>query len=125
MRFPTRSASRTSQIDPFEDETQLGRFNRLRLQRGFGKPCMKTAELKTFGPHCKTVTIPVNDAYPVASLREKHVQVPKEWILAKRIAHQRDQAIGAFAPIHRLRGHKHAYARGKAQHRLPLLEQLQ
>ena len=117
MRLPTRTASRTSKIDPFEDEAQFGGFNRLRLQRGiFGKPCMKTAELKTFRPHCKTVTIPVDDAYPVAPFREKHIQMTQEWILAKRIAHQRDQTIGAFAPVHGLRGYKHAYARGKAQH---------
>gem|GEM_PF-3971102 len=80
---------------------------------------MKTAAFKTFGPHCKAVTVPVYDADTIAPLREEDLEEALEWILGKRVAYQRDQAIGTFAPVHGLRGHEHANTRRKTQHCQP------
>jgi hypothetical protein len=89
------------QVNPFEDQSQLGRFQTARARFVFSERQLEATLLDALRPHCDAIAIPLHDSHSVPAAREEDEEVPAEHVLLKRIAHQHHQAVSAFSPIHR------------------------
>jgi hypothetical protein len=116
--------SSTREIDPFDDESQLRGLDRprgqgtIQVERG-----AVSTLLQALGPHRKPVTIPVDDANSIAPPRKEDEEMSRERVMAENVARQSHQAVGSFAPVHRLRRHEEANARRETQH-MPALARM-
>src|SRR5690606_7985772 len=82
-------------------------------------PCGAEAEsaaLQTLRPHRDPVAVPVHDANTVSSTSEEDEEMTVEDVLAQYISNQRQQTVGALAPIDDLGRDEQAHARRQAQH---------
>src|SRR5438552_13290443 len=78
-RLPSSPPTSARQVDPFDDQRQLRRLDRLRREPPVRrKRRAKAADLETLRPHRKAVAVPINQTHAVAALREKDEQVPAQ-----------------------------------------------
>src|SRR5580692_647306 len=115
--LPPRSPTCARQVDPFYDQRQLCCLDRLWCESSVCRERgAKPAHLQTLRPHRKSVSIPINQTYPVTSLRKEDEQVPTQRILSEQVAHDHHQAVRPLPPVDWLRGHKESDTRRQAQH---------
>src|SRR5665213_515834 len=105
------------EVDALDDQRQLRRLDGQRSHAAVGrKRWSETPALQPLRPHRESVSIPIHDADPIAALGEEDEQVPAQGILPEHVAHDHHQAIGALAPVDRLRGDEQPDAGRQAQH---------
>src|ERR1700742_3085179 len=73
--LPTRAATCSCEIDPFQDQRELGRLDRARRETPIGgERRVERPSLEALRPHREAVAIPVHDTHAVAALREEDVE---------------------------------------------------
>src|SRR5215472_7609011 len=74
------------------------------------------AVLEPFPEQHQPGPVPGQDLQTIRSLRAEDVDRPRERIMLELLAHQRSEAIGSAAEVHRLGSHQHPYAGRNRNH---------